>query len=393
MSLEDQSILLSNRDVNRRQLLGAATAAAAAAVCGVFEMTAPALATTAQSRPATREVDDIVWHDVREWGIEGKGFDDTEHYFDRLPARAKGIVRDPVWTLQRHSSGMSAHFEAETPAIHVRYTLTSSELAMKHMPATGVSGVDLYGRDGNIWRWIGTVRPDNQTMVAALGAGIAPGRRAYHVNLPLYNGVTSLEIGVPRGATFAPIAPRRSKPVLWYGTSVTQGGCVSRPGMNFPTILGRRMDTPILNFGFSGNGRMELEVGQFLAELNPAIFVLDCLANMTTEQVGERTIPLVKQLREAQPDTPILLLDERPYASSPMIPAQAKSHHEQREVLKRRYDELQAAGVKNIHFRAGDDLLGTDGEGTVDGSHPSDLGMLRYADALEPDLRRILNLP
>ena len=87
--------------------------------------------------------------------------------------------------------------------------------------------------------------------------------------------MTSLEIGVPKGAAFVPVAPRKDKPILFYGTSITQGGCASRPGMSFTNILRRRLNRPVLNFGFSGNGQTELEVGRFLVELDPAVFVLD----------------------------------------------------------------------------------------------------------------------
>src|SRR5678816_2288262 len=102
-----------------------------------------------RDRPATttaiRIPDHLVWHDAREWGVEGRAFDDTENYYDRLPGRAKGVVREPVWDLGRNTAGMSVHFEAQTPAIYVRYELLGERMAMPHMPATGVSGVDLYG--------------------------------------------------------------------------------------------------------------------------------------------------------------------------------------------------------------------------------------------------------
>jgi len=87
------------------------------------------------------------WEDVRDWGVEGRGFNDTEAYFDRLPARAKGVVRDDVWGLSRHSAGMMVRFRTDASEIHVDYGVTSSNLAMPHMPATGVSGLDLYASD------------------------------------------------------------------------------------------------------------------------------------------------------------------------------------------------------------------------------------------------------
>jgi lysophospholipase L1-like esterase len=334
-------------------------------------------------------MDDLVWHDVREWGVEGKGFADTENFFDRLPARAKGVVREEVWNLSRHSTGMSAHFEADTPAIHVRYSLTSEGLALPNMPASGVSGVDLYAKHQNQWRWLATHQPTARMQTALLVKDILPGRRAYHINLPLHNGVKSLEIGIPKNAAFAPIAPRKIRPILWYGTSITHGLCASRPGITFVSILGRRLDRPILNFGFSGNGRMEIEVGRFLTEIDAAIFVIDCVANSSPQQIAERTGPLVKLFRKDHPATPILLLGQRKEANLMLLPKMI-DRKLQDEALRDAFEQLHREGATHLHYRGCEDVIGSDGEGTVDGSHPNDLGMMRYADALEPDLRKLL---
>jgi lysophospholipase L1-like esterase len=347
-------------------------------------------AAKSSTKPAPADLSDYAWHNVRDWGVEGRAFDDTENYFDRLPARAKGVVREEVWNLSRHSTGMAAYFETDAPDIAVRYGVLNAALAMPHMPATGVSGLDLYAMTDRGWRWVATHSPRSQTMDAKLVARLAPGKRAYHINLPLYNGVTSMEVGVPKGAVFTPTPPRKDKPVLFYGTSITQGGCASRPGMCFTSILRRRLNRPVLNFGFSGNGKTEIEVGRFLAELDPAVFVLDTLAITGADILRERMEALVKLIREKRLSTPILMLDERTIETAPLVPTIASAHRKKSEALKQAYDNLVAAGVKELHVRKGDDVLGNDGEGTVDGSHPTDLGMMRYADAIEPDIRKLL---
>ena len=375
-----------NTRVNRRHFLAAAALATTAALPKALAQSRPAATKAVDAVP-----DDVVWHDVRKWGVEGRGFDDTESYFDRLPARAKDVVRKEVWNLSRDSSGMSADFEADAEAIYVRYELNKPRIAMPHMPATGVSGVDLYGRVNDRWHWLQVTRPEAVNVTAALVTRLAPGRRAYRAYLPLYNGVKSFEIGVPKGAAFSPVAPRKDKPICFYGTSITHGACASRPGMSFVSILGRRLNRPMLNLGFSGNGRMELEVGRFLAELDPAVYVIDCVANTQPEQIAERTVPLVKVLRDARPATPILLLEQRAWANHPLVPHQAQSHAQRSAALRGAFDALVAQGAKNLHYRVGgDELIGADGEGTTDGSHPNDLGMMRYADALEPSLRALL---
>ena len=345
----------------------------------------------AQDPPAP----DLVWRDVRDWGVEGRGWTDTARWFDRLPARAEKLVRPAVWTLSRHSAGQLVRFETDASAIHVRWSVLSPTLAMSHMPATGVSGVDLYARDvEGRDRWLAVGRPAQPKMELMLAAGIDPlpggRRRLYTVYLPLYNGTESVEIGVARGAAFGGVAPRAEKPVVFYGTSIMHGACASRPGMAIPATLGRRLSRPTINLGFSGNGTMEPELGELLAELDPCAYVVDCLPNMDARTVAERAEPLVRRLRKARPATPIVLVEDRAFASSPFHKERREQHAASRAALRAAYEALVASGVGGLHYLPGEALIGADGEGTTDGSHPNDLGFLRYADAYEPVLRKAL---
>ncbi len=334
---------------------------------------------------------EIVWHDVRDWGVEGRGWNDTEKYFDRLPARAKGKVRPAVWNLSRHSAGMLVRFRTDSTSIHAHYKVTSPSLAMAHMPATGVSGLDLYAEDdkGNT-RWLAVTRPKKQEMKAAIISGIIPGERTYTVYLPLYNGTEFLKIGVPAGCSFEPLEPRKEKPLVFYGTSITHGACASRPGMPHPAILGRRLNMPIINLGFSGNGKLEKEVGDFMCELDPAVYILDCLPNMVAKEVAERTEPFVKQLRQAHPETPILMVEDRTYPNTPFLLRNQKRHATSRAEFQKAYQNLLKAGFKKMAYIKGETLLGEDRDDTTDGSHPSDLGFYRHAEVFEPALRKLL---
>ncbi|MEQ9407518.1 MAG: SGNH/GDSL hydrolase family protein [Fuerstiella sp.] len=340
---------------------------------------------------AFAESADVAWHDVQEWGVEGKGFDDTESYFDRLPARAKGVVRDAVWNLSRHSAGMMVQFRSDATQIHADYEVTSSNLAMPHMPATGVSGLDLYARDDKgHWRWVSVARPVSQQMKLKLVDGLRPGYRDYAVYLPLYNGTRYLKIGVPSGSRFEPIAPRSVKPIVFYGTSITHGACASRPGMPHPAILGRRLDRPVINLGFSGNGKLESEVGQFLVELDPAVYVLDCLPNMGAAEVAARTEPMVRQLRKAHPKVPIVLAEDRTYAYSWIRPSTQERNDTSRAAFRSAYQKMLEAGIEKLFYVDGESLLAADRDDTTDGSHPSDLGFFNQANAFEPVLRKAL---
>ncbi len=336
---------------------------------------------------------EIVWHDVSTWGVEGQGWAETElkARYDRLPAKAEGTVRPPVWSLSRHSAGLSFRFNTDATTLWIRHKVGGANLGMPHMPATGVSGVDLYALDGGTWKWVEVSRPKEAETTHTVG-GIDPGLRTWMAYLPLYNSTEKIEIGVPKGAAFQPVAPRKEKPIVFYGTSITHGASASRPGMPHPAILGRRLGLPVVNLGFSGNGKMEPEVGALLAEIDAAVYVIDCLPNMVEAEVAERAEALVRQLRETRPDTPIILVEDRTYGNSWIMKSKRERHAGSRAAFVRAYDALVSSGVKGLRYVEGDPLLGEDMEGTTDGSHPNDLGFMRQADALEPVLRKALGL-
>lgn len=343
------------------------------------------------AKGTARPGSDRVWYDVKLLEVEGRGWNDTKAFYDRLPAKAEGVVRDHVWNLSRQTAGLCVRFITDARSIEAAWTLTSDKLAMPHMPATGVSGIDLYARqDPWKWHWLAIGQPTGKTTQTKLVDGLPAGSREYLLYLPLYNGVESLEIGLPAGAKLArgdEYKPAYRKPIVFYGTSITQGGCASRPGMVHTAILGRRLGLPVINLGFSGNGRMEPEVAKLLTELDPLCYVLDCLPNMNAAEVTERVEPFVTILRAARPETPIVLVEDRTYADAFLIESKRQRNADSRAALKAAYDRLTKAGMKQISYMEGDLLLGQDGEGTVDSSHPTDLGFVQQADALEAPLR------
>ncbi len=347
----------------------------------------PGIPSRAAEELTFTEADGVRWLDVRQLGVEGQGWRDVKSPFDRLPGKAEGVVREAVWNLSRHSAGMAVRFVTDAKEIQARWTLTSANLAMPHMPATGVSGLDLYAKNNRgQWRWVTCGVPREQTNQITLVSGLPGTGREFLLYLPLYNGVTEVSLGVPAGAEIqrAPAyAVDRARPIVFYGTSITHGACASRPGMCHPAILGRKYQRPVINLGFSGNGVMEKEVGDLLAEIDAHIFVIDCLPNMNAAQVAERTKPLVAQLRAAHPETPIVLVEDRNYANSWLLEGPRERNASSQAALKKAYQELLDAGVKHVHYISGPDLLGDDTEGTVDSSHPNDLGFVRQAEAFD----------
>ena len=325
----------------------------------------------------------ILWYDCKLLDVEGKGWTDTESFYDRLPAKAKGVVPAPVWDLSHNSAGICVLFTSDSPVVRVRWTLSNNPHTAPHMADTGASGVDLYSKDKDgKWIFMGNGRPDSVSNSAQIGI---PANAECLLYLPPYNGVKSVEIGIPKDKTIsksAHLSRQKEKPIVFYGTSITQGGCASRPGLPSTAIVGRAFDIPVINLGFSGNGKMEMELADLLAELDPSLYVLDCLWNMSDEMVVERVPPFVKKLRSVHPKTPILLVEDSNFRNMPTSKGNA---------IRKIYDQLKKDGVEQIFILSNENMLGDDFEGTVDGCHPNDLGMMRQSEAFIEIIGKILN--
>lgn len=331
------------------------------------------------------------WTDARDLCVEGRGWQDTGAPFARLPPWAKGRVPDIVWDLSRMPAGVTVRFVSDAPELRARWELTNESLHWVHSPLLACSGLDLYARTGHgTWRWVGVTREiAGRQAEASLtpGGELRPGLHEFKVYLPLGNPVSTLEIGVPSGSTIQCVPARPEKPVVCYGTSICHGMGVSRPGMTHLAILGRQLDHPIINLGVSGNAKMELAVAELLAELDAALFIIDAAPNMVADLITERAGTFLRHLAAARPGVPILLVEDRTYPAGWLTPAMAAQNAGRRLALRQVYDQLLLEGIGPFHYLDGESLLGTDGDGTNDGSHPNDLGASRMASALEPLIR------
>ena len=336
------------------------------------------------SHAASGTNDPTVWSDIRQFGVEGRGWNDTRDFYDRLPAKAEGVVRKPVWDLSRNSAGICVRFVSDATSFRARWALTDPWLYQPNATAICVSGLDLYVKTDKGWHWLAVGAPEKQTNDVTLIKDLIPGKREYILYLPLYNGTKFVELGIPTNAVIekAPSwGPGIRKPIVFYGTSILQGLSASRPGMVHSAILGRKFDWPTINLGFSGNVKMEPEMADLLAELDPSVYVLDCLPNMVADEINERVEPCVHKLRAAHPDVPIVLVEDRTLQNAFLVSGQMEWYHlKDRAALKAAYDRLKKAGDKNLYYIEGEHLFGDDGEASVDGSHPTDLGFTRQAE-------------
>jgi lysophospholipase L1-like esterase len=336
--------------------------------------------------------------------IEGQYWtSEVKNQFDRLPARAEELVRPAVWSLSRNSAGLMVRFRSNAGRIVVRYQVEGS-LNMPHMPSTGVSGVDLYAKDSDgKWLWSNGRYTFGDTIAYQFN-GLRPNDgyhnmgREYRLYLPLYNSVKWMEIGVADSSFLSPIPLRHEKPIVMYGTSIMHGGCASRPGMSWANILGRQLDRPVINLGFSGNGRLEPELISLITEIDAKLYILDCLpnlvnaANFSREQVKQLIIQAVRQIREIRPGTPVLLADHAGYTDGSLNPVRFNDYSEVNNMNHQAFAVLKSEGLKEIYLMTKDEI-GLCIDAMVDGTHPTDLGMLQYAQAYEKMIRMIMDEP
>ncbi len=333
----------------------------------------------------------LIFYGTENFLIEGTQVDATrkESPYDRLPASHKEKVREAVWNLSKNSAGISIRFHTNSTRIAARWTLLNDN-SMNHMADSGIKGVDLYAKNDNgDWQYVNTGRPTDKTNESILIKNMDGKEREYKIYLPLYDGVTQLEVGIDESSEIHKAVPNNNKPLVFYGTSITQGGCASRTGMAHTNIVSRKLGRDCINFGFSGNGKMEQPVTEVISEIDAKIFIIECLPNMTPEQVTERTVPLVNYIREKRPDTPILLVENFFYEGAFLDHSKRAKTIDKNIALKAEFDSLVAQNTKNIFYIATENVFGQDHEGTVDGVHFTDLGFLNYADFLVAEFDRL----
>jgi hypothetical protein len=346
---------------------------------------------TAKAADAPSCSDSIAWMAATELNIVGRAFNDTPTPYNRLPAAAEGVVRSAVWGLSLDSAGLFVAFQTDAPIIYVNYAAVSSFYPMVHFSTTGVSGIDLFGMapNGNL-TFISSadlVQGQN-TFCGPLLSTRAAGNAAtqFVMYFPTYNEAKSVEVGVPTGYTATPwnvFSESRGK-VVWYGTSILQGAAAYRTGGIFTSIISRRINREIYNFGFSGNGEMEISVAEFLINIpTPAVFIVDCNKNMGASQITNNTIPLVNYLRRAYPNMPIVLTEGTQFGRDFMSADIDENDVTDNAALLQAYNTLIGNGVQNLHYVTYTQLFSSAhlyNTPTSAGLHPTASGIEDMAD-------------
>ena len=326
--------------------------------------------------------------------LEGTKIADSlkENSYDRLPATYKEIVRKPVWNLSKASAGMSIRFFSNTTSISVKWSVLNNN-KMNHMAETGIKGIDLYFNTENTWQYLNTARPTGIDNEALLINNMSTKMREFKLFLPLYDGVTSIEVGIDSNSVIKKPLKSNQKSIVFYGTSITQGGCASRPGMAHTNIISRKLNMDCINFGFSGNGKMEQPINELISEFNPNFYVIECLPNMNAKEVTNRTVPLVKTIRKKHPKTAIVFVENFIYEPSVLNKKMDLNIGRKNRALKTQFTKMIEDGFEDIYYVDSKNATGNDHEGTVDGVHFTDLGFIRYADFLIDQFAKFGLLP
>ena len=371
--------------------------------------------------------------------VHGSGWESLAGRFVRLEDSAEGLVRKPVWDLSRNSAGLSLVFRSNTRRLELSFDVFGWK-GMNHMPATGVSGVDLfaYKPDGEeLWcaakfmpqfkeEYIEVPATGSQTATTqtssaqsttaqtstaqtSTGQSTAQARKVrvtrvaysfeqidyeegceeyeWHLYLPLYNTVENFRMAVEEGCRLEWVPRDERQPIVVYGTSIAQGACATRPGMAWTNLVERELRYPVVNLGFSGNGKLEAELFALLDQIDAGVYIIDCLPNIkVTDNFEEKLEAGIKLLREHH-SCPILVVDH-------------SGHTNDRTNLSRCFpDELnrrQAALVKRLRKEGNKQLyyltrneIAWDKDSMVEGIHPNDRGMMQQAEAVCEKLRQI----
>jgi lysophospholipase L1-like esterase len=319
-------------------------------------------------------------------------FQVNHNEFWRLPASSRNTFPAAVWNLAMDSAGARIRFRTDSSTVAVRLEWPRPP-GMRNMHFFGQSGVDLYVHN-TYW---GTAVPDKDAAREKVYEHVyyrnqPRAMRDITIYLALYSPVKVLEIGLDKNAAIEFASPFAiAAPVVFYGTSITQGGCASRPGMSYQAILGRQLNLNHVNLGFSGNGKGEAALARAVSEIDAAAFVLDFAQNNgDVDSLAQVYDPFIGILRERHPDTPIVAITPI-YAANEATGSQR--NEQMRGLIRKVVSRRIAAGDTHLQLVEGTDLLGPSrGDGLVDGTHPNDLGFQWMAEGLAERLRKVMGL-
>jgi len=367
----------------------------------MFNVNAQVSHSTNKNKPDNEIKIDTVGHlkYTEAYNLEITGKIHQEENYNRLPEKFQKIVSPKVWGLSKFPSGISVRFTTNSPIITVYWKLNSSS-GPPAMNRVGASGVDLYCLVNGNWQYVNSALPAGNINTKVLISDMDTSYKTFLLNLPLHDVVLNIQVGInEKYSISSPLEDndKIKKPIVFYGTSITQGVGASRPGMAYPSIISRNIKAEVINLGFSGNGRFESSAGQILCDIDAELYVLDCTPNSSPDIIKKNTLKLIQQIRATKPETPILLVEsiirENSYfkLTDELTHGGLKYVQAQNKELSRSFKAAEDLGIINLYYLESKDLIGSDHEATIDGTHLSDLGQYRIAEAIGAEITKILN--
>lgn len=331
--------------------------------------------------------DGLRFYDVKEtpFAVYGVLFEDDR--FRRMPRAVASQVSEAVAFLNDNTAGGRVRFMTDSPVVAIHAELCAVG-KMPHFALTGSVGFDVYADNGEGSRYAGTLIPPFD-VDESFEAQVALGDRCMReiqINFPLYSGVKALYIGVKEEAQLAAASAYDGLPVVFYGSSITQGGCASRPGNSYQAILSRELGFDYINLGFSGSAKAESAMADYIASLPMSVFVMDYDHNAPDVPHLQSTHePLYKAVRAAHPDVPVIIMSRPVYYLN-------REELQRNAIIRETYERAVAAGDTNVYFIDGRELIGKElvDVATVDGTHPNDCGFYSMAKRLRETLEPLL---
>jgi hypothetical protein len=318
-------------------------------------------------------------------------FSHNENKLWRFPGELKEEISENLWNQSVQTSGARIRFCSDTDVLGIKANYPQM-YHVNNMCRIGQSGMDVYV-DGQYWS---SIWPDDAgIMEKNFFINVPRKRREFVIYLPIYNEVSIQELIFADDALIAPAKPFYiSKPVVFYGTSITQGGCASRGGLSYQALMCRDLNLDFINLGFSGLGLGELPVAKVISQIDASCFVMDFSQNHNTVEDFERVYkPFISEIRKVRRETPIVLVTTI-YNSAENWDKEIRMDLEgKRQVIRRVYKEFVECGEKNIYLVEGIGLLSPlDGDGLVDGGHPNDVGFIKMSSRFKPQLKSVLGI-
>lgn len=346
---------------------------------------------------------DVVWHDPRvaPFSIYGIYFSKNDCKYLRIPTSVAEQMSQGALALYSHTAGGRVRFKTNSPYIAIK-SINSNYGVQPHLTMVATYGYSIY-INGKYYQ---KITPDlsnmkgdssvveNDGIFRVTPYGLEKEIYEVEIFMPMYSGVNEFYIGLKESSVILPANPYKyEKPILFYGSSITQGGCASRPGNDYISHLSRKLNSDVLNLGFSGNGRAEKAICEYMASLDPSIYVLDYDHNApNVEYLRGTHYPLYETIRKAHKDTPIVFISKPDFHTCCYYVTKPQDNIDRRQVILDSYQKAKEQGDNNVYFIDGEKLF-TDVDYdacTVDGCHPNDLGFYRMAQTIYPLLKELL---